>query len=402
MSAVEKLESADLEQAGEFTEDDRLLALHPANGMPAQADKVVDERRTISADGIHASAVPIITCDACCYLLQTVLLGLLLAALGYDVWLRREVLLKPTFATRYLVFIPAAGFGNQVQSLDTAITVANLYNRTLVIPPILSSHAMSHQVMWYDVTARSVEKQFLRFNLSRTLQLESDYRFFILKPGFVKQGTVLLSDLILTHGATLDCWNWGGDWGGMARMDSTPFFDTDCPVTCIGFPFALQTPIPNIPANLWFAFNYTIIQAAQQWIARSGLKANSYNCVHYRAGDFQGMVGSLFVNLTGVFRYIDQKIPHFNDNNTLILTNSELASELDAITNRGWVLVDESAYSRVGDDSPLRAMRRIYVEQYICQTSNVFIGCGGSSFTRYIALFRNCSYDNIRCYDYCT
>ena len=42
---------------------------------------------------------------------------------------------------RYLLFHPGfAGFGNQLASLQRAVTLANLANRVLVLPPLLSGH----------------------------------------------------------------------------------------------------------------------------------------------------------------------------------------------------------------------------------------------------------------------
>ena len=305
-------------------------------------------------------------------------------------------------ADGYLLSLPVSGFGNQVLGYAKAITVANFYNRSLVVAPLLSSHLMDpHRTAFYNIRGGASEEGLMtvRFNLTRVLQYEKYYRFAYIEPSAGVRPLVMLSDFIRRYGAEHVCWD------GFPTADTPPFLNTNATVLCVGRAYRLKLPKMRnqhfTPIHQWLVFDQALVHDAQRWLSsQRGLNASSYACVHYRAGDFQRYLKERYVDLSGLIGVMDAAGRPLT-NNTVVVTNTNEGNELEMLRMLGWRSVNASAL-RVPVELPiLREMKRLFMEQLICQQAPVFVGCRYSTFSGIITTMRHCSYDNEHCFNYC-
>ena len=299
-----------------------------------------------------------------------------------------------------MLFVPVSGFGNQVLSFAKAIALANFYNRSLVVAPLLSSHLMDRRTAFFTLSARDATTMAVQLNLERVRRYEKYFQFAHIRANTTLRPTIMLSDFIRQYGADHDCWD-----GYNPTPETPPYLNTNATVLCVGRAYSLKLPKMSnqhsTPIHQWLLFDQALVQDTQHWLAsQRGLNVSSYACVHYRAGDFQQYLKERYVDLAGLVSVMDS-IGHPLTSNTVIITNTQAADERALLHRLGWSNLNLSSVPVPVELPILREMKQIFMEQYICQQAPVFVGCRYSSFSGLIGTMRHCGYDNEHCFNYC-
>ncbi len=314
---------------------------------------------------------------------------------------------SPGPADGYLLFLPVSGFGNQVLGIAKAIALANYYNRSLVVAPLLSSHLMDpHRTAYYNmygIAGGDGSRLSARFNLTRVVSYETYYQFAHISRHATLRPMVMLSDFIRRHGLVHECWD-----GPNPVPDLAPYVNTADTVLCVGRAYSLKLPHMehqvSTPIHQWLRFDAALVRDVTDWLtAQPALDLSSFACVHYRAGDFQGYLRDKYVNLTGLVEYMASTGHPLNDN-TVIITNTESSEERALLRQLGWASVsldDISLPPQHGWLPIYREVKLIFMEQFICQQAHVFVGCRYSSFSGLINTMRHCGWGNHNCHNYC-
>ena len=302
-----------------------------------------------------------------------------------------------------LLFVSVHGFGSQVLGVAKAIAVANWYNRSLVVPPLLSSQLMDPHTAFFSMTGVtgpvSSARMRIRFDLERVVQYERYYQFVRIWPNATSYPMMMLSDFIRQYGPEHECWD-----GLTVKPEQPPYINTNATVLCVGRAHSLKLGRMDrkpIPIHKWLKFDGTLVREAQHWLtAQHSLNRSSFTCVHFRAGDFQQYLGARYVSLSGLMRVMQAK-NHSLSNNTLVITDSKEADDMAKMQRMGWTQFDASSLSVPKELPILRKMKLQVLEQLLCQQAHIFVGCEASSFSQLITTMMQCEYDDEHCFNYC-
>ena len=312
----------------------------------------------------------------------------------------------PSNSGRYLLFMPAAGYANQLYGFVKAMTVANAFNRTLVVPPLLSSHIIN-QHGWFDKRKETNSTLRIRVRLQTLLHHEELARYTRINASVLAtREYVLLSDLVQWQGRAkqYDCWKWPGK---RQYYGAGNYSDTNATVLCIGVTHGMppinRTEQPllrfDAPVRDWLILDDEIVSDSRQWLQYAKVDTAAYSCVHYRAGDFKQFAGRNYVNLSGLVQRVNATLGI--QRHTVLITNTEDADERKQLRRLPWrELSPEHVYTLEPVDK-LRDVKKLHMDIHMCALARSFIGCERSSMSRIIREMRGCAYNSSECSDYC-
>ena len=310
----------------------------------------------------------------------------------------------PSAAGRYLFFIPAAGYSNQVHGFIKAMTVANAFNRTLVVPPLLSNHIVG-QHSWFD--KRSENNATLRIHVKqhKLWYYEQLSRYTSVNASVLAtRDWVLASDLIKWRGANMDCWAWPSKTQVYGVGD---YVDTNATVLCIGIthgmPPILQHDQPQLHFDTrmrdWLLLDDEIVRDSRLWLHYAAVDAANYSCLHFRGGDFKQFAGRNYVNVSGLARFVNQSVGI--QRHTVLITNTDDAEDRAELSRLPWRELTLDSVHTLEPVDRLRDIKKLHMDMHICAQASTFVGCERSSMSRLIRTARDCAAHTPGCLDYC-
>ena len=306
--------------------------------------------------------------------------------------------------------MPAAGYANQVHGFVKAMAVANAFHRTLVVPPLLSSHLVG-QHSWFDkrgesnATASTPPTLRIRVRLQKLLQYEQLSRYARVNASVLATGEyVLASELVQWRGPEMDCWRWPNKTQVYGVGEYT---DTNATVLCIGITHgmppidATQQPHLRFDARLhdWLLLDDEVVRDSRLWLLAAAIDPAAYVCVHHRGGDFQQWMGSSYLTVKELVQYVNATIGI--QHNTMLITDTEDVAERAQLGRLPWCeLSPEHVYTLEPIDK-LRDVKKLHMDMHLCAQAATFVGCERSSMSRLIRAMRDCAPHSPGCLDSC-
>lgn len=349
---------------------------------------------------------------------------------------------------KYLSFFPGGGSSNQLSGVRKAFALAARYNRTLILPPLSSSHIRTSG----KFVARSEMFTLVRVNVHELNKTEAYFdTWFQVREGFPP--TITMQQFIHQTGQTqFMCKNAVKPAVNVATLDENPeWIDAleKHDVLCVGNPWHIK--IAAKPLMEYIQFSKTVRSVGDDWMksmfsnaaiadnaspATQSAVNHRFIATHIRRGDFvrwcqRRKFADCYLEYPDMFQQMNKFAESFLQSSYLqeidqvtqtppgtplpifFATNEEDQSQLQALHDLGWkrfsamdyppakqALIDRGSQIGLPSIRDLSSaelgLLDIFVDQYICTQAAFFVRNSRSTFSRVIYDARDCSRDNCR------